>query len=188
MIDKNLLPFKRAGIVSPGGRRLLMFERIDVQDAIKRSIQTEKNAMNFYRMASRHMKREDARRLFELLADEEKEHARQFFDIYRRKDLPDFETYIASENKLEKDWLSFQEKALLADLRVQKAMEMAMIKEQKLEKQLRDLAQNIKNPEVRKVFEANAKSTNHHYQLIESEYAHLMGMVHETDIDIYVRE
>jgi rubrerythrin len=165
-----------------------MLERIDVQDAIKRSIQTEKNAMNFYRLASRHMNRENARRLFELLAEEEKQHARQFYEIYKGRDLPDFETYINSTSKIEEDWLSFQKKALLADLRVQKAMEMAMAKEQKLEKQLRDLAQNIKNPEVRKVFEMNAKSTNHHYQLIESEYAHVMGMVHETDIDIYVRE
>jgi rubrerythrin len=165
-----------------------MFEQIDVQEAIKRSIQTEKNAMNFYRMASRHMKQGEARRLFEMLAEEEKGHARQFFDIYKRSDLPDFETYISDKSEIEKDWLSFQERALLSDLRVQKAMEMAMIKEQRLEKQLRDLAKNIKNPEVRKVFETNAKSTNHHFQLIESEYAHMMGMVHETDIDIYVRE
>jgi hypothetical protein len=34
----------------------------------------------------------------------------------------------------------------------------------------------------------NAKSTHQHYELIESEYAHLMGMVHETDIDTFVRE
>ncbi|MEZ4599733.1 MAG: ferritin family protein [Syntrophotaleaceae bacterium] len=165
-----------------------MFERIDVQDAIKRSIQTEKNAMNFYRLAARHMNSENSRRLFELLAEEEKEHARQFYDLYKGGDLPDFETYINTTSKIEEEWLSFQKNTLLADLRVQKAMEMAMAREQKLEKQLHDLAQNIKDPEVRKVFEMNARSTNHHYQLIESEYAHIMGMVHETDIDIYVRE
>jgi hypothetical protein len=38
------------------------------------------------------------------------------------------------------------------------------------------------------VFERMAKETDDHYQLIESEYAHLMGMVHETDIDTFVRE
>jgi hypothetical protein len=38
------------------------------------------------------------------------------------------------------------------------------------------------------VFEDNARSTDNHYQLIESEYARLMGMVHETDIDTFVRE
>jgi len=34
----------------------------------------------------------------------------------------------------------------------------------------------------------NADATHQHYEVIESEYAHLMGMVHETDIDTYVRE
>ena len=33
-----------------------------------------------------------------------------------------------------------------------------------------------------------AKDTRIHYEIIESEYAHTMGMVHETDIDTYVRE
>jgi hypothetical protein len=41
---------------------------------------------------------------------------------------------------------------------------------------------------VRSVFELNAKETHNHYLLIESEYARLMGMVHESDMDIYVRE
>lgn len=165
-----------------------MLEHIDVQEAIKRSIQTEKNAMNFYRMAARHMQKENARRFFELLAEEEKEHARQLYQLYRKKDLPDFEEFMTATSESEKDWLSSREKKLLRDLRVRKAMELAMAKELKLEKQLRDLAKNIRNPKVRRIFEANADSTHRHYQLIESEYAHLMGMVHETDIDIYVRE
>lgn len=165
-----------------------MFEHIDVQEAIKRSIQTEKRAMHFYRMAARHMQKGEARRFFETLAEEEREHARQFYALYRRHDLPDFDSFMDSASEEEKDWLSSREKALLSDLGVRKAMELAMHKELKLEKQLREIAANIKNPEVRKVFEENAKSTNHHYQLIESEYAHLMGMVHETDIDTYVRE
>ncbi len=165
-----------------------MFEHIDVQEAIKRSIQTEKKAMHFYRMAARHMQKGEARRFFETLAEEEREHARQFYALYRRDDLPDFDSFMDSASEAEKDWLSSREKALLSDLGVRKAMELAMHKELKLEKQLREIAANIKDPEVRKVFEENAKSTNHHYQLIESEYAHLMGMVHETDIDTYVRE
>ncbi|MHB8709297.1 MAG: ferritin-like domain-containing protein, partial [Desulfuromonadales bacterium] len=61
-------------------------------------------------------------------------------------------------------------------------------KEKKLAEHLRELAAKIENPEVRAVYEQNARSTDHHYQLIESEYARLMGMVHETDIDTYVRE
>jgi len=63
-----------------------------------------------------------------------------------------------------------------------------MEKELKLEKSLREMAAKIGDEKVRKVFEANAESTHNHYQLIESEYARLMGMVHQTDIDTYVRE
>ena len=65
---------------------------------------------------------------------------------------------------------------------------MAMEKEKNLSEHLRAMASKIDNPEVRKVFEENAKSTDHHFQIIESEYARLMGMVHEFDIDTYVRE
>ena len=63
-----------------------------------------------------------------------------------------------------------------------------MEKEKNLATHLRALAEKIENPDVRKVFEENAKSTDHHFQIIESEYARLMGMVHETDIDTFVRE
>jgi ferritin-like metal-binding protein YciE len=67
-------------------------------------------------------------------------------------------------------------------------MELAMDKELKLEQALRTMAARIPDEKVREVFLKNAESTHQHYELIESEYAHLMGMVHETDIDIFVRE
>ena len=50
------------------------------------------------------------------------------------------------------------------------------------------MAEKAENQEIKAVYEANAKSTHNHYVLIESEYARLMGMVHETDIDTFVRE
>jgi rubrerythrin len=67
-------------------------------------------------------------------------------------------------------------------------MELAMEKEQYLEKQLRALAEKIRNPDVRQIYQENAESTRNHFLMIESEYARLMGMVHETDIDTFVRE
>jgi ferritin-like metal-binding protein YciE len=67
-------------------------------------------------------------------------------------------------------------------------MELAMEKELLLEKHLRAMAEKIDDPDVKAVFESNAKSTHNHYVLIESEYARIMGMVHETDIDTFVRE
>ena len=56
---------------------------IDVQEAIKRSIQTEKNAMNFYQLGAQRMKNSDARKVFETLAREEREHAGHFYRFYK---------------------------------------------------------------------------------------------------------
>nr|WP_264082199.1 hypothetical protein [Desulfuromonas versatilis] len=89
-----------------------------------------------------------------------------------------------------------KDSAMLAELRKsldsatneRKAMEIALKEEEDLEKNLRMTASHIVDPAVRSVFERMAKETRDHYEIIESEYAHLMGMVHETDIDTYVRE
>jgi len=67
-------------------------------------------------------------------------------------------------------------------------MELALKEEEDLARTLLMTAERIVDPMVRKVFERMAKETQHHYAIIESEYAHLMGMVHETDIDTFVRE
>jgi len=165
-----------------------MSQPIDVQEAIRRSIQTEKNAMEFYQRGAAQMKDEDARKTFELLAREEREHAEEFWNIYPGSDIPNFEAFMAQGSGTSSEWMSDLEKILMSDFNERKAMELAMEKEQKLEKSLRDMAGKMADPEVRKVFEANAKSTHHHYVLIESEYARLMGMVHETDMDTFVRE
>jgi rubrerythrin len=165
-----------------------MFEKVTLQEAIKRSIQTEKNAMNFYQLASAHMKDAEAKRVFEVLAHDEHEHASQFFGIYRGADIPSFDAFMAEPPKAESEWIVDLQKALDSEFNERKAMELAMEKEQQLEKALREMAGKIDDPAVRAIYEANAVSTNHHYQVIESEYARLMGMVHETDIDTYVRE
>lgn len=159
-----------------------------VQEAIKNSLQTEKNAMNFYHMAACHMQRPQAKQLFELLASEEREHARHFYDLYKGSDLPPFEEFMQQTLKEDQDYILQQEKVLLADLRIRKAMELAMEKEQALEKELRALANRIADAEVRNIYLDNAESTRRHFLMIESEYAHLMAMVHETDIDTFVRE
>ncbi|NOY12894.1 MAG: ferritin family protein [Deltaproteobacteria bacterium] len=167
-----------------------MLNDIDVKKALARSVQTEKNAMNFYEIAAKQMKNTDAVKTFELLAREEREHARHFFDKYRGDDplLPSFDEFINAAPDQEGEWLSDLDKTLLADFTDRKAMELAMQKEQRLEESLQEMATKIEDPEVRAVFEENAKSTHNHYVLIESEYARLMGMPHETDIDTFVRE
>ena len=75
-----------------------------------------------------------------------------------------------------------------ADFSEQKALELAMEREKNLEEALLDAASKIDVPEVKAVYEQNAKETQNHYLIIESEYARLMGMVHETEMDTFVRE
>jgi len=163
-------------------------DNITPQEALKRSVQTEKNAMDFYRIGAKHMKNSDARKTFELLAREEREHAAEFYELYTGPDIPDFEAFITAEPEHDVDWLSDLNKKLMSDFSDRQAMELAMEKEQKLEEHLRKMAERFDDPAVRKVFLKNADSTHNHYLLIESEYARLMGMVHETDIDTFVRE
>ncbi len=166
-----------------------MLNEADVNKALVSSVKTEKNAMDFYKLAAKHMKNDAAIKTFALLAREEREHALHFFEKGNCADhLPPFDEFIDSAPEKSSDWLSDLDKALLENFDDRKAMELAMEKEQKLAQSLREMAAKISDPDVRAVFEENATSTDHHYALIESEYARLMGMVHETDIDTFVRE
>lgn len=158
------------------------------QDAIKRSIQTEKNAMNFYQIGAQKMSNKDAKRTFELLAREEREHATQFFKVYTAGDIPSIDGFLDSTPDKNSSWVSTIERLISADFSEQKALELAMEREQSLEIALRETAASIDIPEIKAVYELNAKETHNHYAMIESEYARLMGMVHETDIDTFVRE
>lgn len=161
---------------------------IDVQKAVRQSIQTEKNAMDFYRLGAGMMDNKDAKRVFEVLAGEEKVHAGHFFKVYQGDDIPDFEAFMALPVDNEASWMVALHKVIDNDFTEKKALELAMEKELGLEKALLESAARIADAEVREVFELNARETRNHYVMIESEYARLMGMVHESDMDTYVRE
>jgi len=157
-------------------------------DAIKRSLQTEKDAMNFYQLAAARMDNAEAKKVFSTLARDEKAHAGQFYKLYKGNDLPSLEEFLDSPPDENSPWISDLRSSLSSDFDERRAMLLAMEKEKELEVSLREAAKSAEDPEVKEIYEENATSTNYHYQVIESEYARLMGMVHETDIDTYVRE
>lgn len=161
---------------------------INVQEAIKRSIQTEKNAMNFYQLAAAQMKDADAVRTFETLAREEREHAGQFFALYSGNDIPSLDAFLNEPPDNASVWLSSINQAISGDFTEKKALELAMEREKNLEEALLETASKIEDGNVKAVFELNARETHNHYLMIESEYARVMGMVHEQDIDTFVRE
>lgn len=165
-----------------------MFDNLEVKEAVRRAMQTEKNAMDFYQRGAEMMQNAEARKVFELLAREEREHAEWFYNVYPGDDIADLQEFLSASVAQDSEWMTELNQVKAGDFNERKAMELAMVKEKNLAEHLRALAAKIENPEVRKVFEQNATSTDHHYQIIESEYARLMGMVHETDIDTFVRE
>jgi len=165
-----------------------MPQEFNMQEAIALAIQTEKDVMDFYNKAAALTKNERGRKVFEQLAREEREHAGHFFQIYPGKDLGTFDEFMARPAKLEHAMLRQLEKALDENVHERKAMEIALKEEDDLAKHLHFTATKIVDPQVRGIFERMAKETEHHFAIIESEYAHLMGMVHETDIDTFVRE
>ena len=165
-----------------------MFDNIDLKDAVRRAMQTEKNAMDFYLRGAEMMKNTEAKKVFALLAREESEHAEWFYNVYPGDDIADLQEFLSSGADQNSEWMKELSQVNAAGFDERKAMELAMEKEKNLAEHLRALAEKIDNPEIRAVFEQNATSTDHHYQIIESEYARLMGMVHETDMDTFVRE
>jgi len=165
-----------------------MPQEFNLKEAIRLAIQTEKDVMDFYNKAAALTKNERGRKVFEQLAKEEREHASHFFNIYPGKDLGSFEEFMAQPARIEQVMLRQLEKALTDSVHERKAMEIALKEEEDLAKHLHLTASKVVDPQVRVVFERMAKETENHFAIIESEYAHLMGMVHETDIDTYVRE
>lgn len=165
-----------------------MNQEPNLLDAIKQAIQTEKDVMDFYLKAAALTSNERGKKVFELLAKEEREHAGHFFDIYTGSDLGSFEDFISMPPSKGHTMLKQLEKALDENVHERKAMELALQEEEDLVKNLQMTASRIIDPSVRAVFERMARETEHHYAIIESEYARMMGMVHETDIDTYVRE
>ncbi|TGU72135.1 ferritin [Geomonas terrae] len=160
----------------------------DMQDALKQAIQTEKNAMNFYQIGAQQMKDKEAKRLFEQLAREEKEHAAQFFKAYKGSELGSFEEFITAPPQNEALWVNSIQKVIGPDFSEQKALEYAMEKETQLEKALRETAAKITDSSIKEIFLWNANETHNHFLTIEAEYARIMAMVDESDMDTYVRE
>jgi rubrerythrin len=159
----------------------------EVITAILNAMQVEKNAMNFYLACARQSKDEKCRNIFNLLASEEREHAHRFFAIAPEAgDESKFVAFIDKDDAAEGLFGDIDK--VVADFTESKAMLLALDKEKAMAEQLRAMAAFIADPELKKVYEWNARSTDHHYQLIEEEYSRLMAMVHAADVDIYVRE
>mgnify|MGYP004702222409 CR=1 FL=1 len=158
------------------------------QEAIKMAIHAKKNLFDFYREAAAITQNPKGRQVFELLAREVRENVSAFFLHYNQGDLGSFEEFMAGPPKHDSAMLVALRKALDANVHERKARELAMAEHLDMEQNFRLAASHIVDPMVKAVFERVAQETRNHYELIESEYARTMAMVHETDVSTYVRE
>ena len=165
-----------------------MGKEYTVQEALKLAIQAEKDSMDFYRRAASVTNNERARKVFDLLANEEVGHLRAFFDNYKGTEFGDLKSFMETPPDLKNPVYVQLEKAISADTHEQKALEIALQEEKSCIEQYTLLARDMIDPLVKNIFERVVKETEQHHALIESEYAHIMGMVHESDQDTFVRE
>lgn len=165
-----------------------MGKEYTVQEALKLAIQAEKDSMDFYRRAASVTTNERARKVFDLLANEEVGHLKAFFDHYRGTEFGDLTSFLATPPDTKNPVYQELEKAISSDIHEKKALEIALTEEKACIDQYTLFARDMVDPLVKGIFLGVVKETEQHYALIESEYAHLMGMVHESDQNTFVRE
>ena len=165
-----------------------MGREYSVQEALKMAIQAEKDSMDFYRKASSVTKNERAKKVFDLLANEEVGHLKSFFDHYKGGEFGDIKSFMESPPDTTNPTYRALLKAIDEETHEQKALEIALKEEKSCIDQYTQLARDIIDPLVRGIFQRVVEETQKHYDIIEDEYMHVMAMVDKSDQDIYVRE
>ena len=165
-----------------------MGKEYTVQEALKLAIQAEKDSMDFYRRAGAVTKNDRAKKVFDLLANEEVGHLKSFFDHYKGGDFGDIQSFMATPHNRDNPIFRTLEKAITEETHEQQALEIAMQEEKATLERYAALAKDIVDPLVKAIFDRVVKETQGHYDMIEDEYSHVMGMVDKTDQDTYVRE
>jgi len=165
-----------------------MGKEYSLEQALKLAIQGEKDSMDFYRKAASVAKNERAKKVFDLLANEEVGHLKAFFQHFKGKEFGDVESFMKTPPDANNPTYRALMKVLGDDTMEQQALEIAMKEEKSVVDQYTLLAKDMVDPLVKAIFERVVKETQGHYDMIEDEYMHIMGMVDKTDQDIYVRE
>jgi rubrerythrin len=159
-----------------------------LQEALKLAIKGEKDSMDFYRKAASVAVNERAKKVFELLANEEVGHLKSFFQHYKGGEFGDIESYMKTPPDTSNGRYKALLKAVGESTYEQQALEIAMKEEKSVVDQYTVMAKDIVDPLVKGVFDRVVKETQGHYDMIEDEYMHIMGMVDKTDQDTFVRE
>jgi len=147
----------------------------DTQKALLAAAKTEKDAMDFYKYGAEKLPDDKAAATFKLLAREELEHARSFYDCVNSSGLAPFDSFISGPPDTESSWWKSLQSAMLIGFDERKALELAMDQEAALEKELLAMAEKMTDPDVKAVYLANARSTHRHEELIGEDYKAIYG-------------
>ena len=165
-----------------------MGKEYKLEEALKLAIKAEKDSMDFYRKAASATKDDRAKKVFDMLANEEVGHLKAFFEHYKGGEFGDVKSYMETPPDTNNLTYKALVKAITDNTHEKEALEIAMKEEKACIDQYTGLAKDIVDPLVRGVFERVVKETENHYALIEDEYMRVMGMVDKSDQDTYVRE
>jgi rubrerythrin len=144
----------------------------ELKKALLKMLQAELDAMHYYQRASKLLKDKGAIYHFNLLAQEELEHARTFYSVYPDNDLPEFEELVKTMPN-DKATESSIDPQLLGRLNERTALQLAMKMEEEVADSLKNMLSEISSPAARAVIEENIESTLSHYELIKEDYLRL---------------
>lgn len=154
--------------------------------AILSAIRTEKASHDFYLLAASRATVPETRNLLMKLAREEFIHLAGFIRLY-----PGEQSEIAllacDSNENNPGYLDRLTTCSGLDTR-EKALAVAIKEERSCIELYSHYVAAIRVPEVHSMFKKALEDTEKHLETIESEYACCMGMVNESEMDIYVRE
>jgi rubrerythrin len=146
----------------------------ELKQVLHKMLQAELEAMHYYQQASRFIKDKGAIYHFNLLAQEELEHARAFYAVYPDNDLPTLEELI-SNGQNQQAALEIIDPQLMGRLDERSALQLAMKMEEEVASRLKRMLREVNSPAARAVIEENIDSTLGHLELIREDYQRIFG-------------
>lgn len=141
----------------------------ELKQALLEMLQAELEAMYYYQQASRYIKDNGAIYHFNLLAQEELEHARTFYAVYPGDDLATFDELVKTMPN-QKATLDAIDPELMGELNEKTALKLAIKMEEKVAKNLKRMLGEVSSPAAKAVIEENIDSTLGHLELIKEDY------------------
>ena len=148
----------------------------ELRQALRKMLRSELEAMRYYQQASRYMQDEAAIYHFNLLAQEELEHARSFYEVYPGDDLPPFVDLVKQTSE-QSTVMEHIDQDLMARLDESRALQLALKMEAAVVDSLKAMLPQLQSPAARTCVEKNIESTEGHLEVIQEDYLRLFGPI-----------